>query len=218
MNDDKSPPPTDNITYGDVGTVSGAPLADIREADRSVAQRGAQILAAALVAENVECLFGYPGGANLEIFDVLESFGLQCYRTEHEQGAIHAAQGYARSTGKIGVCLATSGPGACNLVTGLGDANSDSTPIVAITGNVPSHLLGKNAFQEADIVGITQPITKASMLVKHVADIPRVVRTAFALAGSNRPGTQVGLGPPAHGGRAVAHGLESRCHGAAAGP
>jgi acetolactate synthase-1/2/3 large subunit len=188
MDDDNSRPPADNITYGDVGSVSGAPLADIRAADRARAQRGAQILAAALVAENVDCLFGYPGGANLEIFDVLDSFGLHCYRTEHEQGAVHAAQGYARSTGKIGVCLATSGPGACNLVTGLGDANSDSTPIVAITGNVPSHLLGKNAFQEADIVAITEPITKASMLVKHVADIPRVVRTAFALASSNRPG------------------------------
>jgi acetolactate synthase-1/2/3 large subunit len=185
----KNPAPSgDNITYAAVTSVSGAPLSEIREEDRAHAQRGAQILAAALVAEGVDCLFGYPGGANLEIFDVLDEFGLRCYRTEHEQGAVHAAQGYARASGKVGVCLATSGPGACNLVTGLGDANSDSTPIVAITGNVPSHLLGKNAFQEADIVGITQPITKASILVEHVADIPEVVRTAFALAQSNRPG------------------------------
>ena len=185
----KKPRPTaDNITYADVTSVSGAPLSEIRDEDRGQAQRGAQILAAALVAEGVECLFGYPGGANLEIFDVLDDFGLRCYRTEHEQGAVHAAQGYARATGRVGVCLATSGPGACNLVTGLGDANSDSTPVVAITGNVPSHLLGKNAFQEADIVGITGPITKASILIEHVRDIPEVVRTAFALAGSNRPG------------------------------
>ena len=181
-------PSDDNITYGDVTTVSGAPISAIRPEDRAQAQRGAQILAAALRAEGVECLFGYPGGANLEIFDVLDAFSIKCYRTEHEQGAVHAAQGYARATGRVGVCLATSGPGACNLVTGLADANSDSTPIVAITGNVPSHLLGKNAFQEANIVAITAPITKASTLIERVADIPRVVRTAFALAASNRPG------------------------------
>lgn len=178
----------DNITYGDVDSVSGGSLAQIREVDRAKALRGAQILGAALKAEGVTSIFGYPGGANLEIFDMLEEFDLTCYRTEHEQGAIHAAQGYARATGKVGVCLATSGPGACNLVTGLGDANSDSTAIVAITGNVPSHLLGKNAFQEADIVSITQPITKESILVKRVTDIPRIVRKAFALAGGNRPG------------------------------
>ena len=185
---DAARPGADNITYGEVASVSGAPLSAIRAEDRAHAQRGAQILAAALRAEGVDCLFGYPGGANLEIFDVLDAFQIRCYRTEHEQGAVHAAQGYARATGKVGVCLATSGPGACNLVTGLADAYSDSTPVVAITGNVPSHLLGKNAFQEADIVGITAPITKASTLIKHIADIPRVVRTAFALASSNRPG------------------------------
>ncbi|MGR9091031.1 MAG: biosynthetic-type acetolactate synthase large subunit [Gammaproteobacteria bacterium] len=188
MNQKTPRPPADNITYADVTTVAGAPLSEIAECDRGIAQRGAEILAAALRAEGVERVFGYPGGANLEIFDVLAAAGLQCYRTEHEQGAIHAAQGFARATGQIGVCLATSGPGACNLVTGLADAHSDSTPIVAITGNVPSHLLGKNAFQEADIVGITEPITKASLLVKQVGDIPRTVRHAFALAGSNRPG------------------------------
>ena len=178
----------DNITYSDLASVSGAPLSAIRAEDRASAQRGAQILAAALKAEGVDCLFGYPGGANLEIFNVLEAFAIRCYRTEHEQGAVHAAQGYARATGRVGVCLATSGPGACNLVTGLADANSDSTPVVAITGNVPSYLLGKNAFQEADIVGITRPITKASILVERVSDIPHAVRTGFALAASNRPG------------------------------
>lgn len=188
MNEARPRPEVDNITYGDSASVSGAPLSAIREEDRASAQRGAQILAAALRAEGVDCLFGYPGGANLEIFDVLDAFAIRCYRTEHEQGAIHAAQGYARATGRVGVCLATSGPGACNLVTGLADAHSDSTPVVAITGNVPSTLLGKNAFQEADIVGITRPITKASILVERVSDIASSIRTGFALAVSNRPG------------------------------
>ena len=188
MTQDPPRPAVDNITYGDMASVSGGPLSAIRTEDRAHAQRGAQILAAALRAEGVDCLFGYPGGANLEIFDVLDEFNIRCYRTEHEQGAVHAAQGYARATGRIGVCLATSGPGACNLVTGLADAKSDSTPVVAITGNVPSYLLGKNAFQEADIVGITGPITKTSILVETVADIPHAVRTGFALAAANRPG------------------------------
>jgi acetolactate synthase-1/2/3 large subunit len=178
----------DNITYADTSTVSGGPLSEIREEQRIVAQRGAALLALALVEEGVDVLFGYPGGANLEIFDVLPGFGIQCIRVEHEQGAVHAAQGYARSTGKVGVCLATSGPGATNLVTGIADANSDSTPIVAITGNVPSHLLGKNAFQEVDIVAITAPITKRSYLVKRVTEIPEIVREAFLLAGGNRQG------------------------------
>ena len=189
MAEDKRPAPcADGITYGDVASVTGARLADIAPADRGRARRGAAILADALRAEGVDCLFGYPGGANLEIFDVLEPAGIRCYRTEHEQGAVHAAQGYARATGRVGVCLATSGPGACNLVTGIADANSDSTPIVAITGNVPSHLLGKNAFQEADIVAIVRPVTKDAIQVRHVADIPGVVRRAFALAAGNRPG------------------------------
>ncbi|MCB1748369.1 MAG: biosynthetic-type acetolactate synthase large subunit [Gammaproteobacteria bacterium] len=188
MADPTPPHRPDDVTYGDVASVTGGRLADIRAEDRARARRGAQILADALVAEGVDCLFGYPGGANLEIFDVLDAAGIRCYRTEHEQGAVHAAQGYARASGRVGVCLATSGPGACNLVTGLADANSDSTAVVAITGNVPSHLLGRNAFQEADIVAITAPITKGSFQVARVADIPRTVRTAFALAGGARPG------------------------------
>ncbi len=179
---------TEGITYGSVVSVTGSSLAEIAPIDRANARHGAAILAEALRAEGVECVFGYPGGANLEIFDVLEPAGILCYRTEHEQGAVHAAQGFARASGRVGVCLATSGPGACNLVTGIADANSDSTPIVAITGNVPSHLLGKNAFQEADIVAIVKPITKDAVQIRHVADIPRVVRHAFALAGGNRPG------------------------------
>ena len=178
----------DNITYKSESTVTGGALTDLKPGQRADALRGAQLLAKALQAEGVDVLFGYPGGANLEIFDVLSEFGLRCVRTEHEQGAAHAAQGYARASGKVGVCLATSGPGATNLVTGIADAHSDSTPIVAITGNVPTPLLGKNAFQEVDIVGITKPITKKNYLVKRVTDIPEVVREAFALAGGNRPG------------------------------
>ncbi|TQV70171.1 biosynthetic-type acetolactate synthase large subunit [Exilibacterium tricleocarpae] len=178
----------DNVTYGDTSTVTGGLLSEIREDQQAGALKGAQLLAKCLREEGVELLFGYPGGANLEIFDVLRQYDIRCIRVEHEQGAVHAAQGYARATGRVGVCLATSGPGATNLVTGIADANSDSTPIVAITGNVPSGLLGKNAFQEVDIVGITQPITKRSYLVDRVRRIPEVVREAFALAGGNRPG------------------------------
>lgn len=185
---ESSPHPEDNVTYQNIGTVSGGQLSDIKPKQRDQALRGAQLLAKALQAEGVDTLFGYPGGANLEIFDVLREFDIRCVRTEHEQGAVHAAQGYARATGRVGVCLATSGPGATNLVTGIADANSDSTPLVAITGNVPSHLLGKNAFQEVDIVGVTGPITKKNYLVKKVTHIPEVVREAFALAGGNRPG------------------------------
>ena len=114
----------DQITYEDVSTILGSPLAKIKVQDRSRALRGAQILAQCLVLEGVDVLFGYPGGANLEIFDVLEDSGIRCIRVEHEQGAVHAAEGFARATGKVGVCLATSGPGATNLVTGIADANS----------------------------------------------------------------------------------------------
>ncbi len=178
----------DRVTYGDTATITGGSLKDLRESDRATAKRGAQLLAEALVAEGVEVIFGYPGGANLEIFDVLPDYNIEIVRVEHEQGAAHAAEGYARASGKVGVCLATSGPGATNLVTGIADANSDSVPIVAITGNVPSHLLGKNAFQEVDIVGICQPITKRAFLVDRVVKIPEIVRAAFALSGGQRPG------------------------------
>lgn len=178
----------DNVTYQDIGTATGVPLAQIRADQRNGALKGAQILVRCLRMEGVDVVFGYPGGANLEIFDVLSEAGIRCVRVEHEQGAAHAAQGYARASGRVGVCLATSGPGATNLVTGIADANSDSTPIVAITGNVPSHLLGKNAFQEVDIVSIVRPVTKRAYLVDRVASIPEIVREAFALAGGNRPG------------------------------
>ena len=161
----------DGVTYTNVATVTGGQLSDIIAEQREGALRGAQILARCLQLQGVDVLFGYPGGANLEIFDVLPEFNIRCIRTEHEQGAVHAAQAYARVSGKVGVCLATSGPGATNLVTGIADANSDSTPIVAITGNVPSHLLGKNAFQEVDIVAITAPVTKKNYLVKQLQSV-----------------------------------------------
>jgi acetolactate synthase-1/2/3 large subunit len=180
--------PTDNVTYDDALSIAAGPLSVIREEDRGIARRGAQLLGEALRHEGVDVLFGYPGGANLEIFDILREFDIRCIRVEHEQGAVHAAEGFARATGRTGVCLATSGPGACNLVTGIADAFSDSVPVVAITGNVPTHLLGRNAFQEADIVSITRPITKRSILVDRVARIPAAVREAFALASGNRPG------------------------------
>ena len=179
---------TDNVTYQDVATISGGKLSDIKPEQRAGALRGADILARSLQLEGVEVVFGYPGGANLEIFDVLRNHGIRCVRVEHEQGAAHAAQGYARASGKVGVCLATSGPGATNLVTGIADANSDSTPIVAITGNVPTQLLGKNAFQEVDIVSIVKPITKRAYLVDRVSRIPSAVRLGFIHASGNRPG------------------------------
>src|SRR5215469_7653996 len=153
-------------------------------------QSGADILVQFLLHHGVDTVFAYPGGASMPIHQALTRFSdrLRTILPRHEQGGGFAAEGFARATGKVGVCLATSGPGATNFVTGIADANSDSVPIVAITGNVPSHLRGKNAFQEVDIVAITSPITKKSFLVDHVASIPTVVKEAFALAAGNRPG------------------------------
>ena len=127
--------------------------------------QAARALLRALEAEGVEVIFGYPGGASLYIYDALYDSPIHHVLTRHEQGAIHAAEGYARATGKVGVVLATSGPGATNLVTGLCDAMMDSTPIVAITGQVVRSLIGRDAFQEADVTGITMPVTKHNYLV-----------------------------------------------------
>ncbi len=150
---------------------------------------GAHALCEALLREGVELIFGYPGGAVIPLYDVLTAYpALRHVLVRHEQWAAHAAEGYARATGKVGVCLATSGPGATNLVTGLADALLDSTPLVAITGQVGLPMIGKDAFQEVDIVGVTLPITKHSFLVERVADLPRVVAEAFHLARSGRPG------------------------------
>nr|WP_301553653.1 biosynthetic-type acetolactate synthase large subunit [Desulfuribacillus alkaliarsenatis] len=149
---------------------------------------GAQMLIECLKQEGVEHVFGYPGGAIMKVYDALYDSGLKHFLARHEQGAIHAADGYARATGKVGVCIATSGPGATNLVTGIATAYMDSVPLVCFTGQVGTDLLGTDAFQEADITGITMPITKHNYLVKHIKDIPRVVKEAFHIASTGRPG------------------------------
>lgn len=150
---------------------------------------GSEILLRTLLLEGVECVFGYPGGAVLYIYDAMHGNpDFKHILTRHEQGAIHAADGYARSTGRTGVCLATSGPGATNLITGIATAHMDSIPLVVITGNVAASLLGTDAFQEADIVGMTLPVTKHSYMVRTADELPRVLREAFHLANSGRKG------------------------------
>lgn len=149
---------------------------------------GSEILLRCLVAEGVEMIFGYPGGAVLPIYDSLYDGHVKHMLARHEQGAIHAADGYARATGRPGVVIATSGPGATNLVTGIATAMMDSIPLVCITGNVATHLLGTDAFQEADITGITMPITKHNYLVRDVKELPRIVKEAFTIATTGRPG------------------------------
>ncbi|RAV21165.1 biosynthetic-type acetolactate synthase large subunit [Paenibacillus contaminans] len=150
---------------------------------------GSEILLRSLLLEGVECVFGYPGGAVLFIYDAMHGNpDFHHLLTRHEQGAIHAADGYARTTGKVGVCIATSGPGATNLVTGIATAYMDSVPLVVITGNVATSLIGTDAFQEADIVGITMPITKHSYLVRDVEDLPRIIHEAFHIANTGRKG------------------------------
>ena len=152
---------------------------------------GAEIFVKALEKENVEVMFGYPGGSVLPIFDALYDCGIKFILTRHEQGAVHAADGYARTTGKVGVCLATSGPGATNLVTGIANAHMDSIPIVAFTGQVKTHLIGNDAFQEADVTGITRPITKHNYLVKDIKDLACTIQEAFHIASTGRPGPVV---------------------------
>ncbi len=149
---------------------------------------GAKILLNCLAAENVDCIFGYPGGVTLPLYDAMYDDPVKHVLVRHEQNAAFAAQGYARATGKVGVCCATSGPGATNLVTGLVDAMMDSIPIVALTGQVSSKLMGSDAFQEADTFGITRSATKHNFLVKNIADLPQVIHEAFYIAASGRPG------------------------------
>src|SRR5277367_3252921 len=156
------------------------------------ATTGADLLVKALIDEEVEVVFGYPGGAVLPIYDSLfKQNRLRHILVRHEQAAVHAAEGYARSTGKVGVVLVTSGPGATNAVTGLTDALMDSIPVVCLTGQVPTHLIGNDAFQEADTTGITRPCTKHNYLVKRAEDLARVVHEAFYVARSGRPGPVV---------------------------
>ena len=153
---------------------------------------GAKAIVKSLEKEGVEVVFGIPGGVMIPLYDVLiDSKKIRHILTRHEQGAAHAADGYARATGKVGVCMATSGPGACNLVTGLATANMDSIPVVAITGQVATHVIGTDAFQEADTTGITLPVVKHNYLVKEPSEIPEVIQEAFLIASTGRPGVVV---------------------------
>ncbi len=149
---------------------------------------GGQIIIESLKKENVDVVFGYPGGAVINLYDALYNSSIKHFLGRHEQGVIHAADGYARSSGKVGVCIATSGPGGTNLVTGLANAHMDSIPIVAFTGQVPSSLIGKDAFQEADITGISLPITKHNFLVTDIKDLAQTIKEAFYIARTGRPG------------------------------
>src|SRR5919106_5948795 len=161
--------------------------------DRDPMPTGAEALIEALIFEGVDTIFGYPGGAVLHIYDELwrARDRITHYLVRHEQGAVHMAEGYARSTGRVGVVLVTSGPGATNAVTGIANAYMDSTPLVVITGQVPKHLIGTDAFQEVDTVGITRPCVKHNYLVRDVSDLAAVVHEAFYLARTGRPGPVV---------------------------
>ena len=154
----------------------------------STLMNGARMLLECLAREGVDCIFGYPGGVTLPVYDALYDHPIRHVLVRHEQNAAFAAEGYARATGKVGVCCATSGPGATNLTTGLVDAMMDSIPIVAITGQVPSRLIGSDAFQEADTFGITRSCTKHNYLVKRLEDLPQIVHEAFYVAATGRPG------------------------------
>ena len=173
--------------------IVNTPAASITPDATTLMPTGAEILVQALVFEGVDTIFGYPGGAVLHIYDELwrARDRLTHYLVRHEQGAVHMAEGYARATGRVGVVLVTSGPGATNAVTGIANAYMDSTPIVVITGQVPKHLIGTDAFQEVDTVGITRPCVKHNYLVREVSDLAAIVREAFHLARSGRPGPVV---------------------------
>src|ERR1051326_140164 len=173
-------------------TIEPRPAARAERAEVGPKMKGCDILVAALEREGVDTIFAYPGGASMELHQALtRSRKIRTILPRHEQGGAFAADGYARATGRAGVCMATSGPGATNLVTGLADAYLDSIPVVAITGQVPQHMIGKGAFQETDIFGLTLPIVKHSYLVTDVNDIARVVKEAFHIAQPGRPGPVV---------------------------
>src|SRR5260370_27402666 len=172
-----------NAETTQIGGTGQHSLEDARELS------GSRILCEALVREGVELLYGYPGGAIMPFYDALTEYPtLHHVLVRHEQAAAHAADGYARATGKVGVCVATSGPGATNLVTGLATAYMDSTPIVAITGQVARPFIGRDAFKETDVIGVTQPITKQNFLVRNIEDLAGTVHEAFKLALGGRPG------------------------------
>lgn len=149
---------------------------------------GTDIFFKSLIDEGVDTIFGYPGGAVLNLYHRMPAYPIRHILVRHEQAAVHAADGYARATGRVGIALVTSGPGATNTVTGIATANMDSVPVVVFTGQVPTMLIGNDAFQEADIVGITRPCTKHNFLVKKTADLEEVVKEAFHIASTGRPG------------------------------
>src|SRR6476620_7563270 len=169
------------------------PVGARKKAEQAMTEMtGAEMVITALADQGVEHLFGYPGGAVLPIYDALfHQDKVQHILVRHEQGAAHAAEGYARSSGKVGCLLVTSGPGATNAVTGLTDALMDSVPLVCITGQVPTHLIGSDAFQECDTTGITRSCTKHNYLVRSIEDLPRILHEAFYVASSGRPGPVV---------------------------
>ncbi len=188
MPDQPVPAPSAPRSAATITSVAPAPVAHAQVV-APTQMTGAQSLVRSLECVGAEVVFGIPGGAILPAYDPLyDSTAVRHILVRHEQGAGHAAEGYAQATGKVGVCIATSGPGATNLVTPIADAYMDSVPIVAITGQVPSAAIGTDAFQEADIVGITMPITKHNFLVQHIDDIPRTIAEAFHLASTGRPG------------------------------
>ncbi|GAF75374.1 unnamed protein product, partial [marine sediment metagenome] len=162
---------------------SSAPLAG-----QASLKAGAQIIVDTLIEQGVDTMFGYTGGVVLPLFDRLYDAPINFIIPRHEQGGCHMADGYARASGKVGVVVATSGPGACNLVTGLATAMMDSVPVVALTGQVRTELIGNDAFQEADTTGITRPVTKYNCIVKDVGDLARIIREAFYIASTGRPG------------------------------
>src|SRR6516165_2324365 len=159
--------------------------------ERGNTMNGSEILVACLEREGVEVIFAYPGGASMEIHQALTRSTIRTILPRHEQGGSFAAEGYGRATGKPGVCMATSGPGATNLVTGIADAYMDSIPMVAITGQVPQEMIGRGAFQETDVFGMTLPVVKHSYLIMDIHEIPRVVKEAFHIAQTGRPGPVV---------------------------
>src|SRR6266704_1145362 len=168
-------------------TVKAAASAERAEIGR--AMLGSEILVEALEREGVDTIFAYPGGASMELHQALtKSSKIRTILPRHEQGGSFAADGYARATGRAGVCMATSGPGATNLVTAIADAYMDSVPVIALTGQVPQHMIGKGGFQETDIYGMTLPVVKHSYLITDINDIPRVVKEAFHIAQTGRPG------------------------------
>ncbi len=160
-----------------------------KEEQTPISKKGAEIVIDALEKEGVDIVFGYPGGAIIDVFDLInQSNQFEFVLVRHEQGAMHMAEGYARATGKPGVCLVTSGPGATNTITGLADAMMDSIPVVVLSGQVASHLIGNDAFQEADVVGITRPVTKHNYLVKNIEELPQLIRNSFHISQTGRPG------------------------------